>query len=77
MHVDQQTPPAFLVHAGDDKVVVVENSIQFYEALNKNKVTADLHIYSKGGHGFGVTPTFEEWFGRCIHWMKSMQFINN
>ena len=71
LYVNQNTPPTFLVHAGDDKVVAVANSIKFYEALQKNGVNADLHIYSKGGHGFGTTPTFEEWFGRCLHWMQT------
>lgn len=75
LHVDKETPPTFLVHAGDDKVVNVANSIRFYEALNKNGVPSDLHIYTKGGHGFGSTPIFDEWFGRCLHWMKSNEFI--
>lgn len=75
MKVTSQTPPTFLVHAGDDNIVSVSNSINFYEALNKNGVSADLHIYSKGGHGFGATPTFDEWFGRCLQWMRSNQFI--
>lgn len=74
LHVNKQTPPTFLVHAGDDNIVSVVNSIKFYEALNKNGVNADLHIYAKGGHGFGVTPSFDEWFGRCIVWMKSNGF---
>lgn len=74
-HVDKNTPPTFLVHSGDDNIVPVANSIKFYEALNKAGVNADLHIYAKGGHGFGSTPVFEEWFGRCLHWMKSNGFI--
>jgi acetyl esterase/lipase len=75
LQVDKQTPPTFLVHAGDDKVVDVANSIKFYEALHKNGAPADLHIYTKGGHGFGSTPTFDEWFGRCLQWMKSNELI--
>jgi acetyl esterase/lipase len=75
LHVDKDTPPAFLVHAGDDDIVKVSNSIRFYEALQEKKVNADLHIYARGGHGFGQMPTFEEWFGRCILWMRIAQFI--
>jgi acetyl esterase/lipase len=75
LFVNKNTPPTFLVHGGDDKVVAVANSIKFYEALQKNGVNADLHIYSKGGHGFGGTPSFEEWFGRCINWLRTSQFI--
>ena len=53
-NVDQQTPPTFLVHAGDDRTVKVGNSIAFYEALNGHGVQAELHIYPYGGHGFGL-----------------------
>ena len=70
LHVNKQTPATFLVHAGDDKIVNVANSLKFYEELEKNNVAADLHIYAKGGHGFGAAPTFEEWFGRCILWLN-------
>lgn len=75
LFVNSQTPPTFLTHPGDDKIVSVTNSIRFYEALNKNGVPADLHIYAKGGHGYGTTPPFEEWFGRCLQWMRSVQLI--
>ncbi|MHA4807099.1 alpha/beta hydrolase [Flavitalea flava] len=70
--VKADTPPAFLVHSGADSVVPVSNSIQFYEALRRNKIPAGMHIYSKGEHGFLTGPSFEEWFGRCIYWMKEM-----
>jgi acetyl esterase/lipase len=59
LHVNKLTPPTFLVHAGDDKIVKVTNSIKFYEELQKNDVTSELHIYAKGGHGFDITPTFD------------------
>jgi acetyl esterase/lipase len=69
--IDSTTPTAFLVHAEDDTVVPVENSISFYTALKKNKVPGALHIYQRGEHGFLGEPSFDEWFGRCIHWMNS------
>lgn len=75
LFVNSQTPPAFLTHPGDDKIVSVMNSIRFYEALNKSGVPADLHVYAKGGHGYGTTPTFDEWFGRCLNWMRTAQLI--
>ena len=75
LFVDKHTPPTFLAHAGDDDIVNVANSIQFFEVLQKNGVNADLHIYAKGGHGFGTTPAFEEWFGRCLQWMRTLQLI--
>lgn len=75
--VTPQTPPTFLVHASDDDAVNVENSIWFYEALLKNKVPAELHLYEHGGHGFGLNnlTTNEDWFESCVQWMKDNKLI--
>jgi acetyl esterase/lipase len=75
LQVDKATPPSFLVHSNADSVVPVANSLSFYSALQHNGVTAGLHIYAKGEHGFLTTPSFDEWFGRCVHWMKEMGLI--
>ena len=75
LHVNNATPPAFLVHSNADSVVPVANSLSFYSALQHNGVTTGLHIYAKGEHGFLTTPSFDEWFGRCVHWMKEMGLI--
>ena len=77
MQVTAQTPPTFLVHASDDKSVPVENSIRFYQALIKNKVNAEIHIYQNGGHGFGLhnTTTSDAWFEKAAAWMRVNKFI--
>ncbi|MDB5230606.1 MAG: hypothetical protein JWN76_1411 [Chitinophagaceae bacterium] len=77
LQVNAQTPPSFLVHAADDKSVKCENSIQFFMALKKNNVPAELHIYEKGGHGFGLhnTTTDDQWFDRAINWLKSNRLL--
>ena len=54
--VDAQTPPCFLVHAGDDGLVPTMNSISLYTALQAKARPAELHIFNEGGHGFGVRP---------------------
>jgi acetyl esterase/lipase len=74
-HVTSETPPAFLTHPTNDKVVPVQNSLRFYEALLEKGVSAEMHIYSKGGHGYGTTPPFDEWFGRCLFWMRTANWI--
>jgi acetyl esterase/lipase len=74
-HVSRSTPPAFITLAGDDSVVAVANSFIFYDALRKNSVPAEMHVYSTGEHGFLKQPPFEEWFGRCCYWMKSNGWI--
>ncbi|MFM1971041.1 MAG: hypothetical protein RL731_863 [Bacteroidota bacterium] len=77
MQVTAQTPPTFIVHASDDKSVPVENSIRFYQALIKNKVNAELHVYQNGGHGFGLqnSTTTDAWFERATTWMRVNKFI--
>jgi acetyl esterase/lipase len=54
--VTDKTPPMFLAHAADDKVPC-ENSIEMYLALKKVGIPAELHVYSSGGHGYGLRPT--------------------
>lgn len=75
LQVSQFTPPAFLTHAADDSVVPVENSLLFFSALRKNRVPSGLFIYPKGEHGYLSAPPFDEWFERCIYWMKQMTLI--
>jgi acetyl esterase/lipase len=72
LHVTQNTPPAFLVHAGDDQVVAIENSLRYYQALNKSKVKAELHVYPSGGHGFGMNnpTTRDQWTESLRNWLE-------
>lgn len=72
LHVDKTTPPTLLEHGSSDATVNVSNSIVFYEALVKNGVSAEMHIYANGRHGFPKTPPFEEWFGRCLYWVNNL-----
>lgn len=79
LQVTTETPPAFLVHAQEDELVPVQNSILFYNALLKNKVPVEMHIYAKGKHGFGLnnTATKDLWFERCKNWMDANGWLNN
>jgi acetyl esterase/lipase len=74
LQVDPQCPPTFLVHAADDKTVKVENSIAYYMACLKNGISVEMHLYPKGGHGFGMnnTTTEDKWFERLLNWLKNM-----
>lgn len=73
LQVNKTTPPTFLVHAGDDPAVPVQNSLLFYEALQKNGVPAELHVYPKGGHGYGMDnpTTKDEWIDRLRNWLDA------
>jgi len=75
--VTAETPPTFLIHTNADTGVPPENSILFYLALREAKVPAELHIYEKGPHGFGMArdakrydPVLSTWPDRCAAWMR-------
>ena len=75
--VSAKTPPTFLIHCGDDKVVPVGNSISYYESLLRNGVKAELHIYPTGGHGFALnnSTVTDQWLDRCFNWMTSNKWL--
>ncbi len=76
--ITAETPPTFLVHAEDDNTVPVQNSLMFYDALLQNKVKAEMHIYTAGGHGFGLhnATTKDYWFDRLQEWMDANGWLN-
>jgi len=76
--VTAQTPPCFLIHTWEDKGVPAENSIYFYLALRRAKVQSEMHIFSKGRHGFGLgrqLPGTSTWPMLCQKWMKASGFL--
>ncbi|HLQ38236.1 MAG TPA: prolyl oligopeptidase family serine peptidase, partial [Planctomycetota bacterium] len=71
--VTAQTPPCFLVHTSGDTVVPPENSIDFYLALQRAKVPAELHVYERGQHGFGLAPkdpVLATWPEHLLAWLR-------
>jgi acetyl esterase/lipase len=74
--VTPDTPPTFLMQASDDGGVPVANSVMFYEALQKNKVKTEMHLFQAGGHGFGlINPKSKElWFTWCASWLAANGF---
>ncbi|MFP5040809.1 alpha/beta hydrolase [Parasediminibacterium sp. JCM 36343] len=77
LQVTPQTPPTFLLHAADDHAVIVENSLHFFMALQQNKVPAEMHIYQKGGHGFGLQNKAEpnDWLSLVYAWLKTNKLM--
>ncbi|SEN16543.1 Acetyl esterase/lipase [bacterium A37T11] len=71
LQVSKNTPPAFITHAMDDKVVPIENSRRYYRALRANDVNASFKVYEVGGHGYLQTPAFENWFCECLKWLDA------
>ncbi len=71
--VTAQTPPTFLVHTSNDRVVPVQNSILFYTALHNFGIPAEMHIYENGPHGFGLgrkDPILSTWPQLCADWLR-------
>jgi acetyl esterase/lipase len=74
LQVTAETPPTFLVQAGDDTVVPVQNSLLFYEALLAHHVPAELHLYPHGGHGFSLAldkGRLQDWTQLCARWLAA------
>ena len=78
--VTDKSPPMCLVHAGDDKGVTSSSgSAMLYLEYKKLGLPAELHIYSKGGHGFGMRKTglpVADWLVRVGEWMRSMSYLD-
>jgi acetyl esterase/lipase len=73
LQVTNDTPPAYITHAADDKTVDVDNSIAYFESLRHHKVDVEMHIYPKGGHGFIFRQP--DWIDPLLLWMKKNKWI--
>jgi acetyl esterase/lipase len=75
LQVTAKTPPAFIIHSSDDRSVPVNNSIDYYTALVKNGVSATMHLYPIGGHGWGYNDYFtykRQWTGELEKWLREI-----
>jgi acetyl esterase/lipase len=80
LQVTTNTPPCFLWTTFEDPAVPMENTMMFAEALRKNHVPFDLHVYEKGRHGLGLhdKPPFAHphpWAADCLFWLKEQNFV--
>jgi acetyl esterase/lipase len=76
LQVNSDTPPAILIHSGDDKGVPVENSIVYYKALKQNGIPAEMHIYPYGGHGYSLAigkGHLSTWPDRVVEWIRYLR----
>lgn len=73
--VTKETPPTFVWHTVEDAAVPVENAFLFAQALRKNGVPFELHVFPKGKHGLGLAPndpSVSQWPGLCQQWLKGI-----
>lgn len=74
--IDATTPPMFIAQAADDTGSVPQGSLALYAALLAAKVPAEIHIYTGGGHGFGMRPRdnapgTSDWPNRALDWLRT------
>lgn len=72
--VTAQTPPTFVFHTVDDAAVPIENALMYVDALRRNKVSFEAHLYEKGRHGVGLAlddPRLSTWGPLMVSWLKS------
>ena len=77
--VSKETPPSFLALSFDDDGPLV-SSLAYTKALRDNKVNAELHVYSLGGHGYGMKKSdqpYAAWHTRCGEWMKAQGYLKH
>ncbi len=73
--VSARTPPAFLVHALDDTTCHYTESTLYAEALSRQGVRVEMHLFSNGGHGFGLgrdSDGTSQWIGLAANWIKRL-----
>lgn len=79
LQVTVSTPPAFIVHAADDKSVDPNNSLVFYQALLEKKIISSLHIFPQGGHAIALRNnpgSANDWTRLCETWLQEMNFLS-
>ena len=72
-HVTKLTPPAFLLHAYDDHVVPIAESLLYAKALTAVGQDVEVHFFTHGGHGFGPGRPDDgtsQWLGLLANWIK-------
>jgi dipeptidyl aminopeptidase/acylaminoacyl peptidase len=71
--VSKNTPPSFIVHTHDDASTSL-GSVLLYAAMKRNDVSAELHIYENGGHGYGSrdrpNSNIGSWPDRAVDWLQ-------
>ncbi len=84
--VDSETPPMFILQAGNDPIDTIQNSLVYYIALKKAGVPAEYHVYAEGGHAFGLNksalkiPDWEnlpiaDWEKLVVRWLQTIRMI--
>jgi acetyl esterase/lipase len=77
--IDHNTPPTFLLQAGNDPVDTIQNSLVYYIALRKAGVPTEYHIYAEGKHAFGLRKTnlpITNWTQLVDTWLHTINMVS-
>ena len=75
LQVTKDTPPTLILHAADDRLVDVDNSIVFFEALRHAGVPVEARLFQKGQHGFFLMPR-DRWQAAIMDWLASSGWLS-
>jgi len=79
MKLSKETPPAFLACGEDDRQNISQGLPELYLAMKKAGASAELHVFSKVGHGFGLRDTLKGpvsgWLVRFHEWMGTRGYL--
>jgi acetyl esterase/lipase len=80
IHIDDSLPPTFIAQMGDDRGSLAQGSTILYLELINRKIPAELHIYEKGGHGFGMRSRAGatgpvDWQQRAVDWLRLHEYV--
>lgn len=75
LQVTRDTPPTLILHAADDQLVDVDNSVVFFEALRRAAVPVEVRLFEKGQHGFFLMPR-DLWQGAILGWLTSHGWLS-
>lgn len=75
LHVTKDSPPTLILHAADDRLVDVDNSVVFFQALRRAGVPVEARLFQKGEHGFFLMPR-SRWQGTIIDWLATNGWLS-
>lgn len=83
--VTDKTPPTFIVSAADDGLVPIKHSLEYAKALGENNISYEMHVFSRGGHGFSISTNVVSsgehlefvkntkiWMEMCLVWLEDV-----
>lgn len=78
LRVDERTPPTFLWTTADDDVVRATNTLAYADALVRQEIPVEVHVFPHGRHGLGVAvrePHTAQWTALCEHWLRYRRIL--